>query len=112
MESDEPAKDCRQIPVPVIEKCAEADIAVVTVLSNMYNSAPDSFDGAKVAVAVDMMVDANPFPTIFLVRQPQRGAVRIQDLLLGCVTRELAELAVVVLFEKRDVDDPEIDSLL
>ena len=54
-------------------------------------------------IAICFLVDAHPFPPIFLAIKLKGGAIRGEDGGIICCTAELPQLAISVLFEERYV---------
>ena len=67
---------CDVKPFPVAEKGTDAKVSVGAMLPDVQNSARERFNWAVVSLPIDMMVDANSFPSVLLVCQPQSRAVR------------------------------------
>ena len=64
------------VPMSVRERSGEVCVELECVGSEMCDATAQGTDGAMDGVAVDLLVDANTFPTVFLVVQFEGCAIR------------------------------------
>ena len=77
----------------------------------MNVSSPQGPYGAKEFLAIGLVINADPFPLVFLVVQFHCCPVCCCYERWGCIAWEASEFPVLILFEERDVLVFELDRL-
>ena len=82
------------------------------MLPNVDISPSQSSNRAEEVLAVGLVVDADPFPPLFLVVELHCCSVRSCDERRGCILQEASVFPVLILLEEGDVLVFELDRLL